>query len=56
MTYAIARHVASTAVMASATLLNELGGLSLAPGTQRQLHCRRLGHMHACWSLPVVVG
>ena len=30
-------------------------GLRLAPDTQPRLRSLRLGEMHTCWSLPVVV-
>lgn len=50
--YAITRDIA---VGASRALLGSRLGLRLAPDTPPRLRSLRLGEMHTCWSLPVVV-
>jgi cytochrome P450 len=50
--YAITR---DTAVSASSLLLDALPQLHLSPGSTPALRSLRLGEMHTCWHLPVVV-
>ena len=51
-TYALTR---DTAVVASRELLVRAPKLRLAEGFAPRIHSLRLGEMHTCWSLPVVV-
>lgn len=51
--YAITRDAAMTATN---VLLDELPGLRLADGATPTLRSLRVGEMHTCWDLPVVLG